>query len=283
MVEPEYHIRTMTRYELDIAVEWAAKEGWNPGRYDADCFYTADSNGFLIGLLNGDPVATISAVRYGNSFGFIGFYIVRPKYRGKGYGLRIWNAALQYLRGRNIGLDGVIAQQDNYRKSGFQLAYRNIRYEGVGGGDVSKNPNIVPLSDVPFEDVVNYDRPFFPDNRKHFLQCWLSRKDSSALGIMENGVLAGYGRIRVCRTGYKIGPLFADNRYLAESLFMALKATIKQNEPIYFDPPEVNRPAVELAERHGMKAVFETARMYTGVFPKLPFNRLFGVTTFELG
>jgi len=45
----------------------------------------------------------------------------------------------------------------------------------------------------------------------------------------------------------------------------------------------MNRDAVALAEKHKMKLVFETARMYTGIFPDLPLNRLFGVTTFELG
>jgi hypothetical protein len=35
------------------------------------------------------------------------------------------------LAGCTIGLDGVVAQQGNYLKSGFQLAYRNIRYQGV--------------------------------------------------------------------------------------------------------------------------------------------------------
>ena len=40
----------------------------------------------------------------------------------------IWNAAMDSLAGRNVGLDGVVAQQDNYRKSGFRLAYRNVRF-----------------------------------------------------------------------------------------------------------------------------------------------------------
>ena len=41
----------MSRQELDLAVDWAAAEGWNPGLHDANCFYAIDPNGFLIGLL----------------------------------------------------------------------------------------------------------------------------------------------------------------------------------------------------------------------------------------
>jgi hypothetical protein len=40
---------------------------------------------------------------------------------------------------------------------------------------------------------------------------------------------------------------------------------------------------VALAERYDMTVSFETARMYTGEMPDIPLNRLFGVTSFEIG
>jgi hypothetical protein len=40
---------------------------------------------------------------------------------------------------------------------------------------------------------------------------------------------------------------------------------------------------VALAEAHGMRGVFETARMYTGAAPPCELERVFGVATFELG
>jgi len=283
MVSPNYTIRTMSRDEINIAIDWAAFEGWNPGLHDIDCFYAADPEGFLVGELNHEPIATISAVKYGETFGFVGFYIVKPEYRGQGYGIQIWNAGLKRLSARNIGLDGVVAQQNNYKKSGFELAYRNIRYEGLSGGIQSENPEVIDLSRLPFDAVEAYDRSFFPGNRTQFLKSWLNQPESIALGIMQKGKLAGYGMVRACRSGYKVGPLFADSPELAEALFMSLKAAIKPGKPLYLDVPEMNREAVALAEKHQMKLVFETARMYTGIFPDLPLNRLFGVTSFELG
>jgi len=282
MEAPHYKIRTMSRDEIDIAIDWAASEGWNPGLHDADCFYAADPEGFLVGEIDNEPVAVISAVKYGETFGFIGFYIVKPMYRGLGYGIQIWNAALERLSGRNVGLDGVVAQQSNYKKSGFELAYRNIRYEGVSGGQ-ARNPEIITLSQLPFDAVEAYDRPFFPEKRGRFVKAWLNQPESLALGIMQKGRLSGYGVIRACRSGYKIGPLFADSPELAGALFIALKAGVKPGSPVYLDVPEMNREAVTLAENHKMKLVFETARMYTGDFPDLPLSRLFGVTSFELG
>ncbi|MCK9200787.1 MAG: GNAT family N-acetyltransferase [Gallionella sp.] len=283
MQEHAYIIRTMSLEELDIAVEWAAREGWNPGLHDAGCFHAADPEGFLVGMLGSEPIATISAVKYGDSFGFMGFYIVKPEYRGAGYGMKIWQAAMARLTGRNIGLDGVVAQQDNYRRSGFKLAYRNIRYQGTGGKPVAADGRIVPLSAVPFESLSAYDQPFFPDCREDFLHCWSRLPDSAVLCILHDGELAGYGVLRACRIGYKIGPLFADDAALAEALFMALQAQAPENAAIFLDTPETNPAAIELAQRHGMSVSFETARMYTGTVPDLPMQRLFGVTTFELG
>src|SRR5215210_5519778 len=123
-------IRPASRRELDLAVEWAAKEGWNPGLSDAECFYVADPEGFLLAFCDGEPVASISVVRYGSDFGFLGLYIVRPALRGRGYGYQLWQAGMAQLEKRTVGLDGVVAQQENYRRSGFSLAHRNIRYSG---------------------------------------------------------------------------------------------------------------------------------------------------------
>jgi len=283
MQDRKYTIRTMDRNEIDIAIDWAAAEGWNPGLHDAACYHAADPNGFLLGLLDDEPIATISAIRYGESFGFLGFYIVKPEYRGKGYGIQIWHAALNYLEERNIGLDGVVAQQDNYQKSGFNLAYRNIRYQGSGGGVPPESAEIVNLSALPYEIVEAYERPFFPENRSDFTRTWISQPDSHALGIMQKSKLAGFGVIRRCRSGYKIGPLYSDAPELAEALFLALKSKATPSDPVFLDTPEPNQDAVAMAERHAMTVSFETARMYTGKAPDIQLNRLFGVTSFEIG
>ena len=131
MSEHNLRIRTMRPDEIAIAVDWAAVEGWNPGLADAACFAMVDPDGFLIGELDGAPAATVSCVNYDASFAFLGLYIVRKDMRGRGYGLRIWNAAIAHAGPRVIGLDGVVAQQQNYKKSGFALAYANVRYGGT--------------------------------------------------------------------------------------------------------------------------------------------------------
>ncbi|MBU2705820.1 GNAT family N-acetyltransferase [Zooshikella marina] len=273
----------MKREEVNIAIDWAAKEGWNPGLHDADCYYHTDPNGFFMGLLDGKPISTLSVVKYSASFGFLGFYIVHPDYRRQGYGLKIWKSGIQYLYGCNIGLDGVVEQQENYKKFGFKLAYRNIRFEYVGGDDVFANTDTIDLSTLPFNTVELYTCSFFPEKRTAFLKSWINQPDCHALGIIQNDRLAGYGVIRKAQNGYKIGPLYADNPALADAIFASLIQAVDFLQPVYLDIPEVNHEALKLAERYRMEKVFETARMYTGESPTLPLDRIYGVTSFEVG
>ena len=268
---------------VDLAVEWAAREGWNPGLHDAQCFAAADADAFFVGRIEGKPVATISLVEYSAKFAFLGLYIVEPAYRGQGHGHALWKAALAAAAGRSIGLDGVVAQQENYKRSGFRLAYRNVRYRGVRDAGHVIDARVVPLSAIAFDDVVAYDTAMFGVEREAFLRCWIAQPQSKALAVVRGGSIAGYGVLRRCRRGHKVGPLFADDASLADALFDALAMHVVEGEEMFLDVPEPNRAAVALAERHGMSIVFETARMYTGEAPRIPLERVFGVTTFELG
>jgi len=277
-----FTIRAMRPDEISIAIEWAAAEGWNPGLADAVCFASVDPQGFLIGDLDGQPAATVSCVNYDARFAFLGFYIVRPDLRGKGLGLRIWNAAIAHAGSRVIGLDGVVAQQGNYRKSGFALAYANIRYGGTVAAPDAPRSDIVALGDVPFAKVAADDATVFPAPRSSFLRAWIGASGHLGCALVRDGKLAGWGVIRPCRTGRKIGPLVADDRAAAEAVLSALLAQAGGGE-IFLDVPGINREAIALAESLGLAPVFETARMYTGAIAPLRLERVFGVTSFELG
>ncbi len=276
-------IRTMTRADLAIAVEWAAQEGWNPGLRDADAFFAADPEGFLIAELNGEPIGCISAVCYGDAFGFLGFYIVRPAFRGHGHGLAIWNAAMARFGKRVVGLDGVVAQQANYRKSGYVLEHRNVRYGAAKPIAPVAAPGFTIAPIAPPPELAAYDRGFFPAPRDSFLRAWTTLPGHIALALRRGDALAGYGVIRPCREGSKIGPLFADSPEGARTLFAALLAQAPPG-PVFLDLPEPNADAVAMAKDAGMAPSFETARMYAGgPAPNLPWSRIFGIDNFELG
>jgi GNAT superfamily N-acetyltransferase len=278
--DPRLTIRTMVRQDIAQALDWAAAEGWNPGIHDAACFQAADPAGFFLAEVDGESAGCIAAVSHDESFGWLGLFIVRPEFRGRGIGLALWNAGLAHLGGRTVGLDGVESQQANYAKSGFRTAHRDIRYESVGGG--ASPSGLVELSAIPFAEVLAYDRGVSPAARPEFLRRWVNAPDTAALGVLRAGRLAGFGVMRPCRRGHRIGPLFGDDEQIAEDLFGALSARATES-PVCLDVPEANPAAVQLARRHGMREVFATARMYSRQIPHLPLERIFGVTSMEVG
>ena len=282
MAGDSFTIRPMRADEIALSVDWAAAEGWNPGLNDAPCFAAVDGEGFLIGELDGKPAATISCVNYDDRFAFLGFYMVRPDLRGRGFGLRLWQAAIAHAGARTIGLDGVVAQQDNYRKSGFRLAYRNVRYGGRVAALGAGARSLTPLADVPLAIIAADDATVFPAARLAFLRAWIGASGHIGRALMRDGALAAWGVIRPCRAGFKIGPLVADDRAAAEAVFDALIAAVGADD-VYLDLPEPNREAQAIAQSRGLKPVFETARMYKGEIRDVAIRRIFGVTTFELG
>jgi ribosomal protein S18 acetylase RimI-like enzyme len=278
----DFQVRTMRREDLAFAIDLAAREGWNPGLHDAECFFAADPGGFLIGERVGEPVGCISAVSYAGRYGFVGLYIVRPEFRGQGYGLRLWQAALTRLRGHNVGLDGVLAQQSNYALSGFRLAYRSVRYRGRAE-PAAIHASIGPAAEVAFEPIGDFDRRVFPERRDAFLRAWLTQPMAGAYVAQGGGRLTGYTVVRRCREGWKIGPLAADDPVIARRLYEAAAAHAPCDEALFLDVPEGNPGTKSLLAALSLTPVFETARMYTGPDPAIELPKLFGVTTFELG
>jgi GNAT superfamily N-acetyltransferase len=278
-----YAIREMTSHEVDLAISWANAEGWNPGIHDAETFYRTDPHGFFQGILDGKPVSCISAVAYGDRYGFLGFYIVQPQFRGQGLGIEIWNEGMKHLKGRDIGLDAVTEQQKLYERAGFRPCYKSLRFQGVATGLQSGAEGINYLSEVPLEDLLAYDDQFFPVPRHTFTESWIRQPKGIALAALKEGGLIGYGVARQCFLGYKIGPLFADDEKTADALFRALCGHISRGMPVFLDIPQANPAAMDLAKRYHMHPVFETVRMYNNKDPGLPMAGIFGVTSFELG
>jgi GNAT superfamily N-acetyltransferase len=278
----EFLIRRMQKQELKIALDWARQEGWNPGLHDQNCFYQADPQGFFIGFLGKDPIATASMVAYNNSFAFFGLFIVKPEFRHQGYGLRLTQEVLQYADERMTGLDGVLQQVPNYEKMGYRIAYKNIRYSFKPSLISAPLKNILNLEQIPFEKIILFDQICFPAKRSSFLECWINPPEGRALGYFENQQnLRGYGVIRRCFDGYKIGPLFAENVSIAETLLQALTHSIQAT--VYLDVPQINSEAQKLAQKYQMEPRFEVMRMYRNGTPPHSLDFVYGITTYELG
>lgn len=263
-------VRTLGLDEIQTLLDWAAAEGWNPGLGDALPFQAADPDGFIGAFVEGVLVAGISAVAYDEQFGFIGLYICHPDWRGRGHGKAVWDAGTAHLGSRTIGLDGVPEQQDNYGRMGFVRAYETVRMSGVLPRQTSA---AVPAG---LDAVAGYDRACFPAAREDFLMAWL-RPPNRCLAVSADGAVRGYVVLRPCVTGYKIGPLFADNLDVALELMGAMTG------PVQIDVPAQQVDFIGALRGQGFAPGFTTARMYRGLAPVLDLHRVFGITSLELG
>lgn len=277
----------MTADEVLVLFGWASIEGWNPGLSDARIAWDYDPAAFIALRKNGQLVGGGAILSYGGRFGFMGLFIVREDHRHGGLGRLLWNHRRDSLRARlhpgaTIGMDGVLAMVPFYERGGFRFCGTDLRFEGVASGTTSLSPEVRPLGDFPFEEVDRFDQIHVPAPRTGFLRRWIQQPGAHAVGVGSPGSLAGYGVLRPCESGFKIGPLFAADATAAEQLLGTLLSRVPGAQ-VQIDVPDSNVAAVSLAAALGFRETFRCARLYLGGIPDLPKQRIFGVTSFEFG
>jgi len=266
--------------EVAQVLGWAAAEGWNPGLDDAATFYVADPAGYFIAVNGDTPVAAISVVNHGPDHAFLGLYLCHPDYRGQGIGLALWQHAITHAGGRTIGLDGVPDQQDNYRKSGFKPTGKTTRFIGTLPADGC--PDLRPVGPGDVAALVAMEQAASGIPKSGFLSAWFVDAPTRKTLIHESdGVLRGAVTYRQCQTGYKIGPLIADDPAIARALVKGV-GRVTGNEPVSIDVPAESPAIGDMCREWDMKPGFETARMYRGQ-PPTAGALLYCVATLELG
>jgi GNAT superfamily N-acetyltransferase len=278
--------------KIDLAgvqtlVSWAAAEGWNPGTHDAETFYNADPDGFYGYFLGDEMIGGGSIVSYSGNFGFMGFFIMKPEFRGRGWGRKLWIQRRDTLLARlnpaaPIGMDGVVAMQPFYEKGGFKIAFKDERYARVAER-FAANKNVMESAVTNVAELLALDGKCFGFERAEFLALWINQPNAKTFKYVAQGNLQGFAIIRKCVKGYKVCPLFANNYTVAEALYKACLSSLPDGEMLFLDIPLSNPDAVTLVRNFGGEYVFECARMYYGTPPQMAVENVFGLTSFELG
>ncbi|WP_297778535.1 GNAT family N-acetyltransferase [uncultured Roseovarius sp.] len=271
--------RTATLPEVERMLDWAADEGWNPGRDDAAAFYAADPQGFFVAEVERQAVAAISVVNHSKSYAFLGLYLCRPDFREQGIGFALWQHAITHAGGRTVGLDGVPAQEANYAKSGFVLADRTRRLTGVIAIDA---PSLPVATQEDFATLARLDKAATGVSRERFLGEWLRNGPTRKTVLLREGAdVTGFATARLCREGVKIGPIVVSDA--AAALHLAHQAAATLAEPLaIIDVPDRCAAFGALLRQTGFVEGFATARMYRGVGPDIGAT-LHAVGTMELG
>ncbi|NDR57732.1 GNAT family N-acetyltransferase [Aliiruegeria sabulilitoris] len=273
-------LRNLSLSELETVLEWAATEGWNPGRDDPEVFLAADPEGFFVAEVDGQLAAAISVVNHSDSFAFLGLYICHPDFRGRGIGLALWKHALEHASGRTVGLDGVPDQQENYRRSGFVTASETARFEGPL---VARQNNAIrPATAAEIPGMIARCAAANGYSMDRFLSAWFRPTEHRESLVLDAGHgIAGFATWRRCRQGVKIGPLVADRMESATALMHGIAARAP-DETFVIDVPREMSALAAHCRGAGMSCSFSTARMYRGTPPDAGGD-IHTIATLELG
>ena len=273
-------LRSATLPEVEVMLKWADAEGWNPGIDDAAAFFASDPDGFFVAQVDGHPVAAISVVNHSTEYAFLGLYLCLPEYRGRGIGYALWSHALAHAGHRTVGLDGVAAQEANYERSGFVRAGSTIRMEGTL--DPAPDARVRALGAPNLDHLMRLDEAANGFARPAFLSAWLTPMPSrQSLVLHDAGVVTGFGTLRYCRDGIKIGPLIAPNAN--DALALARAGILRMSAPrVIIDVPSENTCLLEQLIRAGFVETFTTARTYRGEVVNRASN-LQAIASMELG
>ena len=292
--------------DLQWVINLAADEGFTQRAGEAECYFLAGLYpDFFIGELDGKRISCISVVIHEESVAFVGYYIVVKAYRGQGYGLKTWKAALDGVGDQYNGqLVAVVQMKDQYQKSGFQPGWTMKRYsftssralEGLANIQLQSSVvDILPASEADFEKVFAYGADMLGTSQacKLLLAAWLSHFQESSWVALDKKTGEVVGCIIIRQTvlfpkdGYRVAPFFADSAPIARSLLKVAAEFASANNPehiMFLDvAAEYNLESTQILENEiGTKPTMETVFMATKGIPTKPHTKVFGMGSLEV-
>eukprot|EP01031_Cornospumella_fuschlensis_P051237 gene51237-62648_t len=176
----------------DIAggLKLCRKAKWNQLEADWQIFLQHSPGACIVAIFQDQIVGTVTTIRYGHSFSWIGMVLVDPDFRRKGIGQQLLQEALQLLQAEEtVKLDATPAGREVYLKLNFVDEYPLTRMSRV--------------------------------HRSSLLQ-WMSEKAPGFAFLIEEGVeIKGYAMGRYGHDFIHIGPIKAQNIGIAQDLLIA--------------------------------------------------------------
>ncbi|XP_065920358.1 holothin acyltransferase-like [Dysidea avara] len=237
----------LTQEDIETLVKWTTDAGWDPHVRPSDISHMYGGPPYLnakifFGFLDGKRIGHVALITVGNStdvMEYITMFIMDKPLRGKGYGLKIWNAMWECRdTSANTYLDAVTKMSSNYESMGLNIVeWDNREYIiplsaiAVKYKMTERIGNVLtkPLSEVELDKIVEYDAMVYGIRRPVLIKKWTAVPESFTwVGVNEKGDVVGCITIRegADKQDAIVGPLFSDNLEIAKKLMYIAAQTM---------------------------------------------------------
>ena len=238
--------------------------GWNQTETDWRRLLDLEPMGCFVACEDDLVLGTVTALRYGQSFGWIGMLLTDPESRSKGIGTQLLRHAITYLESQGLEtlrLDGTPMGYDIYSRHGFVDEYEIRRWEGVSTARSSKG--LPPLRESTLSPVCEWDRHIFGADRSRLIaSLWKENPSCSAVAV-SSGEVAGYALWRPGARAFYLGPATAATGELSAVLLREVLSRVP-DERIFVDVCTKNPWGLQLLRPLGFRYQRSLVRMYRG-------------------
>lgn len=271
--------REMEWADIPTGLSLCRSAGWNQLSRDWEIFLTLDPEGNRVCVDDdGRVVGTVTTIRYGHHFSWIGMVLVDPAHRRKGIGFGLLEEAIGLLKNEScVKLDATPAGREVYIKLGFkdECELTRMSASAFNVEHLFSSPTVTVLSADNLDSLRSFDMAVFGADRMALLSWMLDGAPELAFKVVDGDHVKGYC---LGRAGYQythIGPVVADSIDVAKGL---VSAALKHcgNNPVILDVPHHHESPHESWQGWlgsvGFSALRPFIRMYRGnnLFPGIP-------------
>ena len=280
-------VREMLRADIDAGLRLCRACGWNQTRRDWEFLLGQSPQGCRAAVKQEQVIGTVTTIRYGNRFSWIGMLLVDPPEAGQGTGTRLLSAAMDALADmRSIRLDATPAGRQVYGRQGFIDEYGLSRMLAAPTDRTTSVPRdhlARPLTPKDLPAVAVFDEEVFGANRRVTMGWMLDGAPQYAWGVEQRGHLAGFILGRHGFNFEHLGPIVARNQETARELVLAALSQ-RADKPFVIDASHHDPEWRPWLEAVGFREQRPFIRMFSGnnPYPGMP-RQQFGILGPEFG
>ncbi|KAK3585403.1 hypothetical protein CHS0354_020115 [Potamilus streckersoni] len=280
----------MRRSDIQSLYELTSESGRNIEKSCLECVFDTDPSRLLVVVKDdGKVIGHNGALAHGQRIASAGLNILRVDYRGLGIGRESTLRLNDLLADMNVGGNAVYDNMAFYRQFGFNIkSYTFQINHGPINPDFAKavpseGYEIIPLLDVKFDDLLDYDSELHSVSRHRFIRNWTGHTSARTYVALKNGRICGYAVLRPAYVGYKMYPIYADEPNIAKALFCRLVSYIPKGQDVIFTQPVQNEAANEFVAANKFQTQLTMTRIYNKWNIPLDIRRVYSVASTEFG